>query len=251
MSTAPDPPQRTSTAAFWAGFRAAWRSALAYVLFGTYLGVAALAHDFGFSLGWVMASTLLVWVAPGQVILISALGAGATAIETALAVGLSGVRLMPMVVSLLPLVKDKDTSTRALILPTHLTAVSMWIEAQGLLPGVPREQRLPFLNGLGISFMVAAQLGTCIGYYLVTAVPTLLTAALLFLTPMSFLISTARNCRVLADWLALAIGIVLGPLLAWWHVGVDLLWTGVVGGPLACGLARPGQAAKYAGGPTA
>src|SRR5262245_2150684 len=107
MSTPPEPPQRTPAAAFWAGFRAAWLSALGYVLIGTYLGVAALAHDFGFSLTWVVASTFLVWVGPGQVILISALGAGATALEAALAVGLSGVRLLPMVVSLLPLLKDK------------------------------------------------------------------------------------------------------------------------------------------------
>jgi predicted branched-subunit amino acid permease len=244
MSIPPDPPQRTAAAAFWAGFRAAWLSALAYVLFGTYLGVAALAHDFGFSLGWVVASTFLVWVGPGQVILISALGAGATALEAAVAVGLSGVRLLPMVVSLLPLLKDKDTPTRALILPAHLTAVSMWIEAQGLLPALPRDQRLPFANGLGIGFMVAAQLGTCLGYYLAVALPPLLTAALLFLTPMSFLISTTRNCRVLADWLALAIGVVLGPLLAWWQIGLDLLWTGIVGGSLAYGLHRLREAFK-------
>ena len=38
----------------------------------------------------------------------------------------------------------------------------------------------------------------------------LLSAALLFLTPMSFLISTTRNCRLLSDWLALAFGLVLG-----------------------------------------
>jgi len=243
MSQAPGPPQ-SSVAAYLAGVLAAWRSVLAYVLVGTYVGIAALAHDFGFSLGWVVASTFLVWVGPGQVILISALGAGATALEAAVAVGLSGVRLLPMVVSLLPLLKDKDTPTRALILPAHLTAVSMWIEAQGLLPALPRDQRLPFANGLGIGFMVAAQLGTCLGYYLAVALPPLLTAALLFLTPMSFLISTTRNCRVLADWLALAIGVVLGPLLAWWQIGLDLLWTGIVGGSLAYGLHRLREAFK-------
>ena len=117
---------------------AAWRSVLAYVLIGTYIGVAALAHDFGFSLWWVVASTLLLWVAPGQVILISALGAGATALETAVAVGLSSARLLPMVVSLLPLIKERRRPTGALILPAHLTAVSMWIEAQRLLPALPR-----------------------------------------------------------------------------------------------------------------
>jgi predicted branched-subunit amino acid permease len=232
MSHAPTPAPH-SGALFFAGFRAAWKSVLAYVLIGTYIGIAALAHDFGFSLGWVVASTLLLWVAPGQVILISALGGGATAIETAAAVALSSGRLLPMVISLLPLLREKNTPIRRLLLPAHLTAVSMWIEAQRLLPGLPRAGRIPFANGLGAGFITAAQVGTFVGYYLVASLPPLLTAALLFLTPMSFLISTTRNCRSLADWLALGIGVILGPLLAWWQIGLDLLWTGVVGGSLA------------------
>src|SRR6476659_1355462 len=114
MPSAPtiDPPQRSATAAFLAGFRAAWRSVMAYVLIGTYIGIAALAHDFGFSLWWLAASTVLVWAGPAQVILVSALGAGATPLETALAVGLSSVRLLPMVIPLLPLIKQPRTRTR-------------------------------------------------------------------------------------------------------------------------------------------
>ena len=244
MSPAPEDPPQRAAASFLAGFRAALMAVLAYVLIGTYVGIAALAHDFGFGLWWVAASTLLLWVAPGQVILISALGGGAGAVETAVAVGVSSARLLPMVMSLLPLIKQKDTPTRHLILPAHLTAVSMWIEALRLLPALPRETRLSFANGLGIGFMSAAQLGTFTGYYLVGSLPPLLTAALLFLTPMSFLISTTRNCRVLADWLALGIGTVLGPLLAWWQVGFDLLWTGIVGGSVAYGIQRLREALK-------
>jgi hypothetical protein len=71
-----------------------------------------------------------------------------------------------------------------------------------------------------------------------------LSAALLFLTPMSFLISTTRNCRLLSDWLALGFGLVLGPLLAVWHVGLDLMWTGIVGGSLAYGIYRLREARK-------
>jgi predicted branched-subunit amino acid permease len=231
-----------SAAPFLAGFQAAWRSVFAYVLIGTYTGIAALAHDFGFSLWWVAASTFLLWVAPGQVILISALGAGATAIETAVAVAVSSGRLLPMVVSLLPLLRQKDTPVRRLLLPTHLTAVSMWIEAQRLLPALPRERRIPFANGLGTGFMTAAHVGTVVGYYLVASLPPLLTAALLFLTPMSFLISTTRNCRLLADWLALGAGVILGPLLAWYQVGLDLLWTGIVGGSAAYVVHRLNEA---------
>jgi predicted branched-subunit amino acid permease len=240
MPSAPnlDPRPRSATAAFFAGVGAAWRSVLAYVLIGTYVGIAALAHDFGFSLWWVAASTVLVWAGPAQVILISALGAGAMPVETALAVGLSSVRLLPMVVSLLPLIKTPQTRGRELVLPAHLTAISMWIESLRLLPTWPRATRIPFANGLGVGFMLAAQAGTVLGFYLAAALPPILTAGLLFLTPMSFLISTTRNCRLASDWLALALGIGLGPVLAAWDVGLDLLWTGIVAGTVAYGVGR-------------
>src|SRR4051812_15548078 len=130
MSSTPSPdPPRSATAIFFGGMRASATSVFSYVLIGTYVGVGALAHDFGFSLIWVMLSTLLVWVGPGQVILISALGGGAPYLEVALAVGLSSVRLFPMVVPLLPLIKTPTPRYRELLLPAHLTAVSMWVEA--------------------------------------------------------------------------------------------------------------------------
>ena len=209
---------------------AAWTSVFSLVLIGTYIGIGALAHDYGFGLVWVMLSTLLVWVAPGQVILISALGTGATYVEAALTVSLSSARLLPMVVTLLPLLKGPGTRDRDLLLPAHFTAVSMWVESLRLLPSMPREERIPFCNGLAIGFMASANVGTFIGFYLVASLPWLLTAALLFLTPMSFLCSTARNAQTLADRVALGLGLVLGPLLAWAQIGLDLLWTGLIGG---------------------
>jgi predicted branched-subunit amino acid permease len=239
MSSAPstDPPP-SPAAIFFAGWRAAWTSVFALVLVGTFVGVGALAHEYGFSLAWVLLSTALIWAAPAQVILISALGAGTTSLEAALAVGLSGVRLLPMVVSLLALIKGPDTRSRDLILPAHLTAISMWVEALRLVPTLPREQRIAFCNGLGIAFMVAAQGGTLIGVYLAASLPALMTAGLLFLTPMSFLVSTARNSKLLVDRLALGLGLVVGPLLAYEGVGLDLLWTGVIAGSCAYGVRR-------------
>src|SRR5262249_1677399 len=239
-----DPPRCSATAVFFAGFRAAWRSVLAYVVIGTYVGIGALTHDFGFGLGWAVASTALVWAGPAQVILVSALGAGAAPVETALAVGVSSARFLPLVISLLPLIRRPQTPHRALILPAHLTAVTMWIESLRLLPQVPREARIPFANGVGLGFMTAAQMGTLIGYYLATSRPPLLTSGLLFLTPISFLISTTRNCRLMSDWLALVLGLVLGPLLAAWQMGLDLLWTGIVAGSLAYGIHRLCEALK-------
>ena len=42
----------------------AWLSVFAYVLFGTYIGIGALAYDFGFSLVWVTACRRC-WSGPG------------------------------------------------------------------------------------------------------------------------------------------------------------------------------------------
>jgi len=238
------PQSRSTTAAFLDGVRAAGRSVMGFVLIGTYVGISALAHDFGFSVWWVMASTVLVWAGPAQVILVSSLGTGAASLEVALAVCLSSARLLPLVVSLLPMMRQPETRTRQLLLPAHLTAVSMWIECLRLLPAVPRENRIAFANGLGLAFMMLAHLGTVIGFYLASLLPPLLTAGMLFITPMSFLISTTRNCRLLMDWLALGLGIVVGPLLVWQQVGLDILWTGLGAGSAAYAVHRLREALK-------
>ena len=80
----------SNAAAFFGGVKSALLSLFFLVLIGTYIGIGALAHDFGFSSWWLVLSTMLVWAAPAQVILISALGTGATLFEVAIAVSLSG-----------------------------------------------------------------------------------------------------------------------------------------------------------------
>lgn len=231
--SAPLAPQSSTLAAFLAGFVATWTSVFSYVLFGTYLGIGALAHDFGFSVTWALLSTILVWAGPAQVILISSLGAGASLIEVAIAVGLSSVRLLPMVVSLLPMLKRPGTPAWMLLLPAHFTAVSMWVEALRLLPQQPRENRIAFCNGLGCGYGLTATTATVTGFYLAASLPPLMSAALLFLTPVAFLMSTLRNSRMLVDRLSLGFGLVLGPLFAYWQIGLDLMWSGIAGGTAA------------------
>ena len=73
MSSDANPEMPSALAAFFGGLRASFLSVFVFVLVGTYVGIAALAQDYGFSLAWVMASTVLVWAGPSQVIMISAL----------------------------------------------------------------------------------------------------------------------------------------------------------------------------------
>ena len=230
-----------SGAAFFGGVRSALGSVFFPVLAGTYIGIGALAHDFGFSSWWLALSTVLVWAAPAQVILLSALGAGSAIFEAAIAVTLSAIRLFPMVVALLPLIRRKETPFYQLLLPTHFTSVSMWIES---LPAIPAEHRIAFCNGLSTTYMAIATTFGFVGFYLAAKLPPLLAGALLFLTPLSFLISTTRNAHMLVDRLALVLGLILGPILSALDVGLDIMWTGIVGGTAAYAVHRLREAAE-------
>jgi predicted branched-subunit amino acid permease len=235
-------PFNSTGAAFFGGVKSALSSVFFSVISGTYVGIGALAHGFGLGAGWLALSTVLVWAGPAQVILISALGIGGAPIEVAIAVSLTGVRLLPMVVTLLPMLRRPQTRLRDLLLPTHFTSVSMWVESLRLLPELPREHRLAFCNGLSVGFMGAATSAGFAGYYLAAELPALFAGALLFLTPISFLVSTARNARAMMDKLALVLGLVLGTALTAAHVELDLLWAGVGGGTLAYAIFRVREA---------
>jgi predicted branched-subunit amino acid permease len=241
--SSPAPQPITTLSAYRDGLAATGKSVFSYVLFGTYIGIGALSHDFGFSIVWALACTILVWAGPAQVILISALGAGSGLAEAALAVGISSARLLPMVVALLPMLKKGNTPSWKLLLPAHFTAVSMWVEAMRLLPA-RGEGRIAFCNGLGTGYMITATAATLTGFYLAARLPPLASGALLFLTPLAFFMSTLRNARELVDRLAFALGIVIGPLLAYWQLGLDLLWSGIAGGTLAYALHRLREATR-------
>ena len=224
---------QTASGAFLLGVTSALSSILALVLCGTFIGVGALAHDSGFALGWTIATTILIWAAPAQVILITTAHAGATLLESALAVTISAIRLLPMIVSVMPMLRTPQTKTAQLVLPAHMVAVTVWVESFRLLPHGPRASRIAFLNGLGGALLMMSALATGIGYGLAANLPPLLAAGILALTPLTFLLSTARNAHRLVDKLALALGLALYPLFSILDTGVEILISGVVAGTLA------------------
>ena len=126
-----------------------------------------------------------------------------------------------------------DALRRHLIFTTHFIAITMWVECFRLLPRVPRERRVAFTNGLGVGLMSVCLMATALGYGLAANLPQLFGAAILLLTPLAFLLSTARNCRQLSDMLALALGLALFPFASMLHTGVDILVSGVSAGTIA------------------
>lgn len=224
--------------AFAWGVRSVASTVLSLVLFATYLGIGALAHDTHFSLGWVLLSTVLVWAGPAQIILITTLGSGATVVQAAIAVAVSAIRLFPMVVSVLPMMRTPQTRRRDLVFVTHFIAVTLWVECVRLLPQVPRERRIPFTLGLGVGLCLVCLVANALGYGLAANLPPLLGAAILLLTPLAFLLSTARNCRQLSDVVALVLGLALFPVVSLLQTGVDILISGISAGTIAYGVHR-------------
>ena len=55
---------------FLGGLRGGATSIYMVVVVGSYISIGALGHDLGFPLTWTVLTTLMVWAAPAQVILI-------------------------------------------------------------------------------------------------------------------------------------------------------------------------------------
>src|SRR5688500_584685 len=157
---APPAPPFTRFDAYAAAVRVAVTSVFFTVIVTTYIGFGALAHDYGVSVGWATLSTVLMWAGPAQVILLSAIGTGTTIFEVAVAVSLSSVRLLPMVVALLPLIRAPATRAWQLLVPSHFVAVSVWVEGTRHAPAIPREHRIAFCNALGITLVGAGAIAT-------------------------------------------------------------------------------------------
>src|SRR5215475_2255734 len=234
-----DSPQWTSSfRAFAWGMRSVGSTILALVLFATYLGIGALAHDSGFSLDWTLLGTLLVWAGPAQIIVITTLASGATILQAAIAVTVSAIRLFPMVASVMPMMRTPNTKRYQLILVAHFTAVTLWVECHRFLPQVPRERRIAFVHGLGSGLVGVSLTANTIGYLLAANLSQTLASAILLLTPLSFLFSTARNSKEFADILALALGLAFYPLASLLNSGLDILLSGVGAGTIAYGVHR-------------
>jgi hypothetical protein len=87
-------------------------------------------------------------------------------------------------------------------------------------------------------------LGTTAGFYLAAELPPLLGAAVLFLTPVMFFISTARNSLLLSDRLAFALGLLLAPALTFAKVEPALLIAAIVAGTVGYGAHRLREARR-------
>lgn len=218
--------------AFAHGLRAAC-SVAAFVLFATALGFGALARDAGFTLGHAAFLSLTMFALPNQVVLIDQLARGASLASAALAVTLAAVRLFPMVATIMPTLRGSRRRPVLEVVAAHFVAVTTWIEGARRLPSVPLELRLPHHLGIGVAVCFMMMLGSVTGYLLSVGMPPLVSAALVFTTPLYFILSLVATAKARAEIAAVVLGCALAPIFYLIVPGLDLLATGVVGGTLA------------------
>ena len=210
----------------------------AIVLFSTALGYGALSRDVGLSLGQTVFLSLSIFALPGQVVLVDQVAQGAGLAATAFAVMLTAIRLLPMTAVLVPYLRGPTTWRWALLGSAHFIAITAWVIGMRVLPALPKRLRLAHHTGTGVALITAVTLACVIGHVLAQTLPAALSGALLFVTPIYFLLSLLETATGRTDQLAMGFGIVLGPLAYLATPGFDLLATGLIAGTLAYVIGR-------------
>jgi len=215
---------------FAAGAKTALRGPAWYVALSL-MSTGALARAADMPPTAAMLATALIWAGPGQILFFGALAAKTAPATIAFAVSLSSVRLLPMCLSVLPMLRGPKTRRITLLFAAHFIAVTVWTESLRRLPDMEKGLRLPFFFGFALTCLGLTTLTSGLGYWLTAAVPGPLAAGLMLLSPFYFLSATARAARDGSDWLAIGAGAALAPLTqALVGDGFDLVVLALLGG---------------------
>jgi predicted branched-subunit amino acid permease len=205
----------------------------AAILLTSMVGFGALAAEAGLTLWQAVFMTAAIWALPSQVVLVGAIVSGAALPEAALSVALSAIRFVPMVASWVPLIQRPGTPRWQILLLSHLVAITSWVVAALHLPKLPSEARIPYFLGFSATLTLLGVITTGLSFALAGALPPVLAGTLFFLTPVYFLTALTNSARLHAEKLALAVGLLLGPLFRVSGLPLDLAWAGLTGGTLA------------------
>lgn len=235
----PTDPQPPTGSASWClqGVRAAI-SVPGLILASAFIGFAGLAREAGLTLAQTVFMTGIVWALPAKVVLVGSIIAGNSLPAAAFAVALSSVRLMPMVIALVPEMRGPRTRKVTLYLLSHFVAVTSWVLAMERLKTVPRDMRTAYYLGLGGALVLLNMVVVAVVFLIAGQLPPLVSAGLFFLTPIYFLTSLWGSARERAGQVAMALGLVLGPVAHILVPAFDLVISGLTGGLLAYGFHR-------------
>ena len=212
------------------------------VLGSSFLGFGALVHQVGLSVWHALFSTATGWALPGQIALVELYAVGASILVIALAVGLTNARLLPMTVTLIPLLRTPGVPRWQYYLISHFIAVTGWVAAMRDCPSMVAEQRLPYYAGFSGVLWSISMLATWAGFTLAGSVPAHVTLGLVFINPIYFMLVICTDVRVRTRLLAAVFGAVGGPALYLLVPDWSLLLAGIIAGTLGYLIGRRSSA---------
>ncbi|HZA97073.1 MAG TPA: AzlC family ABC transporter permease [Burkholderiaceae bacterium] len=227
----------TPRASLVAGARDALGAPIA-VLAAGYVGYGALASGFDFPLLLIVASVLVIWALPGQLIMLEMYALSAQFVLIVVAVSLSASRFLPMTAVLSAMMRHQRYSSWQMYASAHLLAMTGWVAAVNRVPQLPAEQRLPYFLGFALLCWIACAIASAVGYFLAGQMSELVKLGLVFMNPIYFLLILTGETKAALGRLALAAGAVTGPVAYALAPQWSLLAAGLVGGSAAYALHR-------------
>ncbi len=202
----------------------------ASVLGLSFVGFGVLCHGTHFGLAPALYTTIFIFALPAQVILVDQIARHVPFWTVALAVAFTGVRLLPMTVTLLPHLRAGRRPRWLDYFASHFIAVTMWIVSMRSIPFLPPAIRLPYYFGLAFILVGVSFAGTIAGYLIADSLPRTVAAGLIFLTPIYFLLGLTGNARRAADFAPVLLGVCSAPVFMKLVPSFDLVATGLVAG---------------------
>lgn len=208
------------------------------VLAAGYVGFGALAAANGLSLTGTMIATMFIWALPGQLILVEMHTLGAPFFAVVLTVVLSGARFLPMTIVLMPLLREARGRPFHYYLAAQLIAMTGWSWAMARFPAMPAERRLGYFFGFTLSLLFAASAATALGFLGGDLLPPMARLALVFMSPMYFLLLLTGSASDALARLAIGCGAIAGPVAHLVNPQWSVLAGGLIGGSVGFFLHR-------------
>ncbi len=211
------------------------------VLFFTFFAYGALVASSDLPIELGLGLTIFVFAIPGQVVLVDEIARGSSLITAGIVTTFTAIRLLPLTVSLLPVLRSKNTPKWLEFAIAHFIAVTVWVQSMINLPRLPKEARAIHCLGFCLALLLFTSFGTVLGFYAAHLLPPDIAAATLMVTPIYFFLSLLETSKRKTEKIAFALGLALAIPLTIWSPNWALIGSGLIGGTIAYIIAKKGR----------
>lgn len=169
------------------------RGAPGWTLFLIYFAFGSTLKSIGFDPLQSVFSTMFIYALPGQIVMANGVATSSSLLSISFITLLINIRLMPMAISIAPLLKKDNPSPLDYYLSAHFITVSGWINFIDNRFSLHSKDALHYFIYTGIIFWCFSLVGTLAGFYVVEHIPNEIFLSLLLIIPLFFLCVVAKH----------------------------------------------------------